>query len=141
MSGGSLVEEEITVPVPKSVKIDLDAEYPCPCCRAGYLKPIMLTEAFGCDQCQKIFVVQDNNHELEQLSGAYPYKRSWCWNGRRWISTHSPLREVYLPVLGVMLLLLVVAGLTLSFQFSWLLLVMLFAIFSFLMVGLAYRRN
>ncbi len=136
------------MPVPKGLKIDLDSEYPCPCRRAGHLKPIMLTEAFGCDRCQQIFVVQNNNQELEQLSGAYPYKRAWRWNGRRWLAVHSRIGEIYLPIaLGLMIVLLLVwLPLTLqsSFEvtiFFWALLALLLALLPALMVWLTHWRS
>mgnify|MGYP006425429557 CR=1 FL=1 len=136
------------MPVPKGFKIDLDSEYPCPCRRAGRLKPIMLTEAFGCDRCQQIFIVQDNNQQLEQLSGAYPYKRAWRWNGKRWMAVHSRLGEIYLPItLGIIVVLLVV-WLPLSLLqssvevtiFFWALLAVLLALLPAVMVWLAHWR-
>ncbi|WP_430640030.1 hypothetical protein WH8501_13590 [Crocosphaera watsonii WH 8501] len=69
----------------KPVKIDLNQDYPCPCRRKGHLLPIVLTEAFGCDRCQQIFVVEDNGQNIEQLSSSYPYKRIWRWTGYRWL--------------------------------------------------------
>lgn len=51
----------------KPEKLDFNSEYPCPCRRRGRLVPITLTEAFGCDRCQQIFVVEDNGFVLEQL--------------------------------------------------------------------------
>lgn len=91
----------------KAIKIDLTNEYPCPCRRRGRLMPIILTEAFGCDRCQQIFVVQENNQVIEQLSSSYPYKRMWRWTGFRWVTVHPRLGESYLSVaVGIILLLL-----------------------------------
>ncbi len=75
----------------KAVKVDLDAVHPCPCRRQGNLCPITLTEAFGCDRCQQIFVIRPDGHTLEQLSSHYPYKRLWYWTGNQWhpIRRHS----------------------------------------------------
>ena len=83
-------------------KIDLQAEYPCPCRRRGRLLPITLTEAFGCDRCQQIFVSKDCGQLLEQLSTHYPYKRVWYWTGQQWRLERSVLRGQYLPVTLVM---------------------------------------
>ncbi len=137
----------IDVILPKAQKIDLSTEYPCPCRRKGVLKPIALTEAFGCDRCQQIFVVEDKGYSLEQLSTSYPYKRSWCWTGHRWSNTGSSLTESYLPVaLGIILILLIVwlplalrspSGLNIIF---WALLAVLLAVLPALMVWLSYRR-
>ncbi len=88
-------------------KIDLQAEYPCPCRRRGRLVPITLTEAFGCDRCQQIFVVKESGHLLEQLSTHYPYKRVWYWTGQQWRLDRSRLSRQMLP----MVLVLVCVGL------------------------------
>jgi len=79
----------------KNTKIDLNSEYPCPCRRKGRLLPIILTEAKGCDRCQQIFVVTDEEECIEQLNPSYPYKKKWRWNGKRWIATQKPWQESY----------------------------------------------
>lgn len=132
----------------KGVKIDLSSEYPCPCRRAGHLKPITLTEAFGCDRCHHIFIVQDNYQQLQQISGVSPYKRAWHWNGWRWLPIHSRWGELYLPmILGIAIVLLAV-WLPLLLQssvegtvFFWVLLAVLLALLPALMVWLAYWRS
>ena len=72
----------------KTPKIDLSNDYPCPCRRRGHLKQILLTEAFGCDRCQQIFVVKENGQVIEQLSSIY-HKKSWRWTGYRWANARS----------------------------------------------------
>ena len=69
----------------KSQKLDLNEAYPCPCRRRGMLKPIVLTEAFGCDRCQQIYVLKDDGYSIEQLSTHYPYRRAWRWTGHQWL--------------------------------------------------------
>ncbi len=93
-------------------KIDLNADYPCPCRRKGKLIPIALTEAFGCSRCQQIFVVQENGYTIEQLSTTYPYKKIWRWTGRQWSISKSSIRQSYFPLallalFGIIILLLV----------------------------------
>lgn len=88
----------------KAHKIDLNADYPCPCRRRGRLAPIALTEAFGCDRCQQIFVVQDNGYAIEQLSTHYPYKRAWRWTGHQWVMVHQSVGRGYLPLTLVILI-------------------------------------
>lgn len=68
----------------KIEKIDLHADYPCPCCRRGRLSLITLTEALGCERCQEIFVVHEDGYLLEGLKTAYPYPRKWYWADGRW---------------------------------------------------------
>ena len=51
----------------KIQKIDSSSEYPCPCRRKGNLKPIVLTEALGCDRCQQIFEIKKDGQVIEQL--------------------------------------------------------------------------
>ena len=100
----------------KSQKIDLNADYPCPCRRNGRIQPITLTEAFGCDRCQQIFVVQEDGYVIEQLSTHYPYKRLWRWTGPQWKLDRSSLSVSYLPLVvlasfGIMVFFLLLATL------------------------------
>ncbi|NJL85577.1 MAG: hypothetical protein HC886_05750 [Leptolyngbyaceae cyanobacterium SM1_1_3] len=83
----------------KSQKVDLTADYPCPCRRRGRIVPIALTEAFGCDRCQQIFVLQEDGYVIEQLSTHYPYKRAWRWVGQQWTLDRGGLSRNYLPFL------------------------------------------
>lgn len=103
------------MPSQKAQKIDLSAEYPCPCPHRGSLAPITLTEAFGCNRCQKIFVVEENGYTIEQLSTSYPSKKSWRWTGNRWTRAHTSLRENNL---------LVVVGITVFFSLLFVLLLL-----------------
>jgi len=95
----------------KHNKIDLGSDYPCPCRRRGRLIPITLTEAFGCNRCQQIFVVQESGYSIEQLSTTYPYKKAWRWTGHQWSLAHSTFGRGFLPLtliilFGLVLLLL-----------------------------------
>jgi len=102
----------------------------------------MLTEAFGCDRCQRIFVVQDDNQELEELSGAYPNKRAWRWNGTRWVPVHSCFGEVNLPIPLLIIPPVLVTGLLLTFQSSLeiRLVLILLALLVALMAWLAHQH-
>lgn len=96
----------------KAHKIDLTVDYPCPCHRRGHLTPIALTEAFGCNRCQRIFVVQESGYVIEELSTNYPYKRAWRWTGHQWSTASPGLGRAYLPltlliIFGLIFLLLV----------------------------------
>ena len=86
----------------KTPKIDLSSEYPCPCRRKGNLKPIVLTEALGCDRCQQIFVVKKDGQVIEQLSSVYQ-KKSWRWTGNRWKNAYTRWTQDYLSI-GLILL-------------------------------------
>ncbi len=72
------------MPSSKSHKIDQSTDYPCPCRRSGQLRPISLTEAFGCNLCQQIFIIQEDGYTLEPVSTYYPYRRTWQWTGSHW---------------------------------------------------------
>ncbi|MEG3435846.1 hypothetical protein V0288_01830 [Pannus brasiliensis CCIBt3594] len=129
------------------MKIDQNQEYPCPCRRKGKLQPIILTEAFGCDRCQQIFVVQENGQTIEQLSSHYPYKRTWRWTGFRWVNGNQRLEEGVLPVILGILLLLSIVWLPLILKsppnvgvIFGAILVMLLVILPALILWLAYRR-
>ena len=136
----------LPVPSSKSQKIDLTQDYPCPCRRKGRLTPIALTEAFGCNRCQQIFAVEDNGHLLEQVSGSYPYKRSWRWNGQQWFAANSGLTEGYLPIALGITVIMVIIWLPLAFNkassslFVLIAAILLLAVLPALMVLLAYRR-
>lgn len=99
----------------KPHKIDLSSDYPCPCRRRGRLVPITLTDAFGCDRCQHIFVVQENGHTIEQLVNHYPYKKIWRWTGHQWMTAHPMIVHGVLPMmlptilLGLTIVLLIAA--------------------------------
>lgn len=131
----------------KPEKLDFNSEYPCPCRRKGRLVPITLTEAFGCDRCQQIFVVEDNGYILEQLSTTYPYKKAWRWTGNSWNVVHPRLGENYLPVALVVIFVLVIIWLPLALSLAsgrsilaWAMVAVLLAIMPALMVWLTYRR-
>ncbi len=131
----------------KTQKIDLSSEYPCPCRRHGRLVPITLTEAFGCDRCQQLFVVEDNGYVLEQLSTSYPYKRAWRWTGNRWGMAGSRFGHSYLPVALLVIFGLLIFWLPLALRspnhaniLIWALIAVLLAVLPALMVWLTYRR-
>lgn len=96
------------MPSKKAEKIELNAEYPCPCRRRGRLVPIVLTEAFGCNRCQQIFVVAPSDDTIEQVSTHYAYKPRWRWTGKEWHRVHSGLKTSYWPLALAMILVLLV---------------------------------
>lgn len=131
----------------KYTKIDQHQDYPCPCRRKGTLCPILLTDAFGCDRCQQIFVLQENGQIIEQLAPHYPYKRTWRWTGFRWVSTNQRLGEGVLPLMMGIILLLSIVWLPLILKsppgvsvIFGAILVMLLVILPAFIFWLAYRR-
>jgi hypothetical protein len=82
------------------LKIDLSQVYPCPCCR-GKLQQIVLAEALGCDQCQKIFVLQADGCSIEHTSS--PYRDCWQWNGRRWQQKKTASQSSWILIGGLAL--------------------------------------
>ncbi|MBE9251368.1 hypothetical protein IQ226_20000 [Dolichospermum sp. LEGE 00240] len=131
----------------KPDKIDLNKEYACPCRRNGQLIPITLTEAFGCDRCQQIFVVEENGYVLEQLSTTYPYKRAWRWKGNNWQIVQPRLGQNYLPITLSIIFVLVIIWLPLALRLAnssniiaWAIVALLLVILPALMVWLTYRR-
>jgi hypothetical protein len=109
---------QIKVRFYSNYKIDLNAEYPCPCRRKGRLLPIILTDAMGCDRCQQIFVVTETGKEIEQLSSVYPYKRRWRWTGKRWVSKGMWGMETYLPLIIWPLLVMLVISIPLVIKLT-----------------------
>ncbi len=131
----------------KSQKIDLSTDYPCPCRRRGHLTPITLTEAFGCDRCQQIFVVEEGGYVLEKLSTTYPYKQAWRWTGHQWNVAHPALGDSYLPLAICIVFVLLTIWLPLALQsplgssmILWAIVALLVAVLPALIVWLAYRR-
>ncbi|MBX2863614.1 MAG: hypothetical protein KTR27_08660 [Leptolyngbyaceae cyanobacterium MAG.088] len=112
-------------------KVDLHEVYPCPACRhRGKIREITLTEAFGCDRCQQIYVIRDGGFSLEQLSGAHPYRRLWRWTGYQWKQYSKLPASGWLGLLVVIAILLAISG-------FWFLLSTSFRILAVLLVGLA----
>ncbi|MBD2176510.1 hypothetical protein H6F42_06225 [Pseudanabaena sp. FACHB-1998] len=73
----------------KPQKIDLEQIYPCPCPRKrGKLKPIALTDAFGCDRCSLLFELEKDGYSLLQVGGIDSQRHTWQWVGK-W----QPIRE------------------------------------------------
>jgi hypothetical protein len=134
------------VGVQKSQKIDLNGEYPCPCRRRGRLIPIALTDAFGCNRCQQIFVVSESGETIEQLSIHYPYKPAWRWTGSQWHRAYSNWKAHYLPLALVMILVPLVIWLPLALHSSgpniiiWAIVAVVLAMLPALMVWFTYRR-
>lgn len=130
----------------KGKKIDLNVDYPCPCRRRGRLVPITLTEAFGCDRCQQLFVVENNGYVLEQLSPSYPYKKAWRWMGNRWTVAQTRFGQSYLPLAIAITLVLLIVWLPLALQSNnanilvWLMVAVLLAVLPAMMIWLTYRR-
>ncbi|MGB8685725.1 MAG: hypothetical protein WCD53_00075 [Microcoleus sp.] len=134
------------MPSQKAPKIDLNGDYPCPCRRRGRLVPIVLTEAFGCNRCQQIFVLDESGQVIEQLSTNYPYKQAWRWTGQQWNRANRGWRADYLPLTLGMILVPLMIWLPLALLspgpniILWAMLALLLAMLPALMVWLAYRR-
>ena len=86
-------------------KIDLQLDYPCPSCQRGRLFAITLTEALGCEQCQRIFIINDSGYSLERLTTTYPQAKQWSWTGQQWNVKRPPQRWTHLlpPLLTILL--------------------------------------
>jgi hypothetical protein len=102
----------------KACKIDQASIYPCPCSKLGQLCPIVLTDAFGCDKCQQIFVLRSDGYVLEQISHIYPYQQHWYWTGQTWRLIRPPLiQSSFALIVGVLIALFVVLiGLPMAFH-------------------------
>ena len=130
----------------RSPKIDHDQDYPCPCRRRGRLKPIFLTEAFGCDRCPHIFVIEENGHIIEQLSSTYPYKKAWRWTGYCWMAAHKGMGEGFIPIilgmlsaLTVLLIRLAVIPYSIVSMIPWVLMVLFIGTLIGLIFWFVYR--
>jgi hypothetical protein len=129
----------------KTIKVDLNNDYPCPCRRKGRLLPITLTEAFGCDRCQQIFVLDENGQVIEQLSSSYPYKRAWRWTGYRWLPLRHNFSYGSFPLLVGIFSMMFMVGLMLAWRSQiglllWTILAVLLVVIPAIVFWLAYRR-
>ncbi len=102
-----------------------DRAYPCPCRRQANLVPIYLTEAFGCDRCPQMFVLQADGKLVEQITGGYPQPCTWRWIGTHWQMVHPvlPPEQALIRTLAPLLILVVgwfLVGQWLVAPFSWL---------------------
>ncbi|PZU97706.1 MAG: hypothetical protein DCE90_06395 [Pseudanabaena sp.] len=71
------------MPIYKPQKIDPEQIYPCPCPRKrGKLKPIVLTDAFGCDRCSLLFELENDGYNLLQIGGIDHQPHRWQWIGK-----------------------------------------------------------
>ncbi len=87
-------------------KIDLLADYPCPCRREARLLPIALTEALGCDRCPNVYVITEEGTQVEQISGIPGARRRWQWTGKTWevVRSKHPWGRSIILVAAVILL-------------------------------------
>lgn len=122
----------------KPQKIDLDQIYPCPCPRKrGKLKPIVLTDAFGCDRCSLLFELENDGYSLLQLGGLDSQRHTWQWIGKwkaaREYRQYSWLEIALMGITSLLFLLLVVVWtLTNKIPPSILLVILLFTILGLL---------
>ncbi|TYQ30566.1 hypothetical protein [Pseudanabaena sp. UWO310] len=92
----TFAEHFYLVHIHKPQKIDLEQIYPCPCPRRrGKLKPIALTDAFGCDRCPLLFQIEDDGYSLSQLGGLDSQRHHWQWTGK-WQTIHDGNRQDWL---------------------------------------------
>ncbi len=87
--------------------LDLDRSYPCPSCKQGWLIPITLTEAWGCDRCKQIFELKPQPNTIGKLTTPYPRQRLWKWNGKHWVLSKNTIKSALsTPPIGSNILLL-----------------------------------
>jgi hypothetical protein len=121
-----------------------DRAYPCPCRRQAHLVPIYLTEAFGCDRCPQMFILQEDGKLVEQLTGGYPQACAWRWTGNHWQLIHPPQPRDHLVIRTLAPLVLLVAGWFLVGQwlvapFSWLYLLVGILVITLVLPWLSHR--
>ncbi|MGF1486845.1 MAG: hypothetical protein ACFBSE_07005 [Prochloraceae cyanobacterium] len=129
----------------KVKKIDLNTSYPCPCCKKGSISAIALTEAFGCDRCQQIFVIEANERIIKQLANSYAIEGSWQWTGKQWKSTNQTnWKQTYLSVaictIFIPAMVFLILGTNIPTNAAKILLLALFLAAFSIVVWLAYRN-
>ncbi len=63
-------------------KFQLIDIYPCPLCRRGQLRQIVLMDAMGCNFCNHIFTANLEQQILTIADNQLPL--SWRWHGNKW---------------------------------------------------------
>ncbi|MFM6345061.1 MAG: hypothetical protein ACKPFK_07920 [Dolichospermum sp.] len=131
----------------KPQKIDLEQIYPCPCPRKrGKLKPIALTDAFGCDCCSLLFELEDDGFSLLQIGGIDSHRHRWQWIGKwraiREYQQYPLLETVLMYVTSLLFLSLVIMWmLDPKTAFTIPLVIMLFMLLSLLIWRLLILRR
>ncbi len=103
-----------------------------------------MTEALGCNYCQQVFAVRESGFELEQLSGAYPYRRVWHWSGSRWycaVPAPYPLPWIMLGLVLITVLIMFLHTSPLHRWYAWVVLMGLSLLLSVALPWLYRRRN
>lgn len=131
----------------KPQKIDLEQIYPCPCPRKrGKLKPIALTDAFGCDRCSLLFELESDGYSLLQVGGIDSQRHTWQWVGK-WRASNEyrqyPLLETALMYIISLLFfsLIIVWTLNLKSAFAIALAILLFTLLGLLIWRLLILRH
>jgi len=139
--------EQRLVHTHKPHKIDLDQIYPCPCPRKrGKLKPIALTNAFGCDRCSLLFELENDGYSLLQLGGLDSQRHLWQWFGK-WqaIRESNPthLLEIVLRAIAAFIFLILIVLWTLNLKSSFIipLMILLFSFLGLLIWRLVMLRH
>jgi hypothetical protein len=129
----------------KACKIEQESAYPCPCSKMGELCPIVLTDAFGCSQCQQIFVIRADGYVLEQISAIYPYRQHWYWTGQTWKLIRPPFFQnkfVWcVGVLAAVLVLLICFSLAPNIPFVPSLMVLVLLLLFMIFMGFIVSRR
>jgi hypothetical protein len=135
------------VHIHKPHKIDLDQIYPCPCPRKrGKLKPITLTNAFGCDRCSLLFELENDGYSLLQLGGLDSQRHLWQWVGK-WqaIRESNPthLLEIVLRAIAAFVFFVLIILWTLNLKSSFIipLMILLFSFLGLLIWRLVMLRH
>jgi hypothetical protein len=129
------------VHIHKPQKIDLEQIYPCPCPRKrGKLKPIALTDAFGCDRCSLLFELENDGYSLLQVGGIDSQRHTWQWIGK-WRASREyrqyPLLETALMYIISLLFFALVVMWTLNLKSAF---AIPLAILLFILLGLLIWR-
>ncbi|NMF56645.1 hypothetical protein [Pseudanabaena yagii] len=131
----------------KPQKIDLEQIYPCPCPRKrGKLKPIALTDAFGCDRCSLLFELENDGYSLLQVGGIDSQRHTWQWIGKwraiREYQQYPLLETVLMYITSLLFLSLVIMWmLDPKSAFTMPLVILLFTLLSLLIWRLLILRR
>lgn len=82
---------------PQGRSLTLEGQsYPCPLCWQGQLQPMVLVDAYGCNLCQQILLVNLDQQTIHPVDG--PQSLGWRWQGLGWQPLHHPPQDATLSL-------------------------------------------
>lgn len=91
--------------------LNLGDSYPCPVCRHGTVRALVLTDAFACNFCRHILAADLHKQQVQVVDSTQAI--IWSWSGQRWrvVSANRSADMSFLVVFTAAVLVLLPASL------------------------------